>query len=55
MKQMEELELTEKDAKDVANALIKMLEVNGSKKALTVHFQYEDEIDSYFSNSRSST
>ena len=55
MKQMEDEGLTMHEAGEVIDALSRMLEVNSMKQKLTIHFQYEDEVNTYFSTSRSST
>ena len=55
MKQMEDQGLTEYEAGKVVESLSRMLEVNSAKQKLTVHFQYEDEVNTYFSDSCSST
>ena len=55
MKQMEDRGLTEYEAGKVVESLSRMLEVNSAKQKLTVHFQYEDEVNTYFSDSCSST
>lgn len=55
MKQMEDQGLTEYEAGKVVESLSRMLEVNSAKQKLTVHFQYEDEVNTYFSDSCFST
>lgn len=55
MKQMEDQGLTEYEARKVVEALSRMLEVNSTKQKLTIHFQYEEEVNTYFSDSCFST